>query len=44
MDRISFGWNEAKSRGNQQNHGVSFEEAQSVFLDEDAVQRSSSSE
>ncbi len=28
----------SEERGNQQNHGVSFEEAQSVFLDEDAVQ------
>lgn len=34
----SFEWDEAKNHGNQRTHGVSFEEAQSVFLDENAVQ------
>ncbi len=38
MYAISFEWHDAKSRRNQQTHGVSFEEAHSVFLDEDAVQ------
>ena len=35
---ITFEWNEAKSRANLKKHGVSFEEAQSVFFDEYAVQ------
>ena len=38
MYPISFELDETKNRGSQQTHGVSFEEAQSVFLDEDAVQ------
>ena len=38
MYPISFEWNETKNRSNRQSHGVSFEEAQSVFLDENAVQ------
>ena len=38
MYPISFEWDEAKNRSNQRSHGVSFEEAQSVFLDENAVQ------
>ena len=35
---ITFEWDEAKSRTNLKKHGVSFEEAQSVFFDEYAVQ------
>jgi hypothetical protein len=35
---ITFEWNEAKSRANLKKHGVSFEEAQSVFFDEYALQ------
>ncbi|TVR59868.1 MAG: BrnT family toxin [Spirochaetaceae bacterium] len=38
MYPVSFEWDETKNRDNQQTHGVSFEEAQSVFLDENAVQ------
>lgn len=38
MYPVSFEWNERKSRSNVQKHGVSFYEAQSVFLDDDAVQ------
>ncbi len=34
MDSIIFSWNEKKSITNQGKHGVSFEEAQSVFADE----------
>jgi uncharacterized DUF497 family protein len=37
MTGIEFEWDEAKSRGNKRKHGVSFEEAQTVFLDENAV-------
>ncbi|MHC4505525.1 MAG: BrnT family toxin [Planctomycetota bacterium] len=38
MGDISFEWDERKSNENKSKHGVSFEEAQSVFLDERAVQ------
>lgn len=35
---ISFDWNTAKAAANLKKHGVSFEEAQTVFYDEFAVQ------
>ncbi len=35
---IKFSWDQAKARSNLKKHGVSFEEAQSVFYDEFAVQ------
>ncbi|MCP4406273.1 MAG: BrnT family toxin [Gammaproteobacteria bacterium] len=35
---ISFEWHEAKSMANLSKHGISFEEAKSVFFDEYAVQ------
>jgi uncharacterized DUF497 family protein len=35
---IKFDWNAAKASANLKKHGVSFEEAQSVFYDEFAVQ------
>lgn len=35
---IRFEWNSAKAAANIKKHGVSFEEAQSVFYDEFAVQ------
>lgn len=35
---IYFSWNPAKARSNKKKHGVSFEEAKSVFYDEFAVQ------
>jgi len=35
---IRFHWNQAKDRHNRAKHGVSFEEAKSVFFDENAVQ------
>jgi hypothetical protein len=34
---LRFGWDEAKNAANQRKHGVSFEEAQSVFYDERAL-------
>ena len=34
---IRFEWDERKNAQNQRKHGVSFEEAQSVFLDEFAL-------
>ncbi|OLP18284.1 hypothetical protein BST81_11505 [Leptolyngbya sp. 'hensonii'] len=36
MSEINFDWNEQKAWGNEQKHGVSFEEAQTVFYDEHA--------
>jgi len=38
MYSIRFEWNEKKNRENQRKHGVSFEEAQTVFLDENAIE------
>ena len=37
MTEIRFEWNEAKSKQNRKKHKVSFEEAQTVFLDENAL-------
>jgi len=35
---IKFEWDPAKDKKNQEKHGVSFEEAKSVFYDEYAIQ------
>ncbi|MEN9374770.1 MAG: hypothetical protein RIR79_2322, partial [Pseudomonadota bacterium] len=35
---IQFEWNPEKASSNAQKHGVSFEEAKSVFYDEFAIQ------
>ena len=37
MAELSFAWDPAKNRSNRKKHGVSFEEAQTVFVDEDAL-------
>jgi len=37
MNDIRFEWDEKKNRACIKKHGVSFEEAQTVFLDENAV-------
>ena len=37
MADILFEWDERKNRENKRKHKVSFEEAQSVFLDENAL-------
>lgn len=37
MKDLSFEWDSAKSKANVRKHGVSFEEAQSVFFDESAL-------
>ena len=37
MSEIRFEWDIAKNRLCKRKHGVSFEEAQSVFLDENAI-------
>ena len=36
MDNIGFAWDRRKARSNLVKHGVSFEEAQTAFLDEGA--------
>lgn len=36
MSELRFEWDEYKARGNEQQHGISFEEAQAVFYDENA--------
>ena len=38
MDELRFEWDERKNRGNQRKHRVSFEEAQTVFYDDWAIQ------
>lgn len=35
---IKFGWDSNKAASNRKKHGISFEEAQSVFYDDFAVQ------
>ena len=37
MGDIEFKWDERKNRENKRKHKVSFEEAQTVFLDENAI-------
>ena len=36
MDEIKFTWDEEKAKANMRKHNVSFEEASSVFADENA--------
>lgn len=36
MKNLEFDWDHAKSRSNKKKHGISFEEAQSVFEDSNA--------
>jgi len=38
MNGLRFEWDGRKNRQNQKKHGVSFEEAQTVFFDENAVE------
>ncbi|MBN2318368.1 MAG: BrnT family toxin [Acidobacteria bacterium] len=37
MNEIRFDWDETKNTANIKKHGVSFEEAQTIFLDENAI-------
>jgi uncharacterized DUF497 family protein len=37
MNEIRFEWDPRKASSNEKKHGVSFEEAQSVFFDEQAL-------
>ena len=36
MSELSFDWDDQKAKTNERKHGVSFEEAQSVFYDKNA--------
>ncbi|MDF3130491.1 BrnT family toxin [Kiritimatiellaeota bacterium B1221] len=38
MNELHFTWNPVKNDTNQKKHGVSFEEAQTVFFDEAAME------
>ena len=38
MNRLEFEWDKKKDKSNTKKHGVSFEEAQTVFYDEYAIQ------
>ena len=38
MNSISFSWEDRKNIANQKKHRVSFEEAQTVFFDEHAIE------
>lgn len=38
MERITFEWDDTKAKSNLKKHGVAFEEAQSVFFDDQAIQ------
>ncbi|MFH1742639.1 MAG: BrnT family toxin [bacterium] len=38
MVELRFEWDQAKAQANLRKHGVSFEEAQTVFFDESAIE------
>jgi len=38
MEKLVFTWDESKNAVNKKKHGVSFEEAQTVFFDEYAIE------
>ena len=38
MDNLNFIWDENKNKSNQKKHGVSFDEAKTVFFDENAIE------
>jgi uncharacterized DUF497 family protein len=38
MKSLSFSWDNRKNKANQKKHGASFEEAQTVFFDENAIE------
>jgi len=37
MNALTFEWDDRKSRANRTKHGISFEEAQTIFMDENAL-------
>ena len=38
MKYLSFGWDKNKNQINEEKHGVTFDEAKSVFYDENAIE------
>jgi len=38
MTKVRFEWNRYKDKANLSNHGVSFDEAKTVFYDENAIE------
>jgi hypothetical protein len=38
VQRLRFEWDERKNKANRRKHGVAFEEAQTAFYDENAIQ------
>ena len=38
MTQLHFSWDENKNKINKQKHGISFEEAQTVFYDDNAIE------
>ena len=38
MAKVWFEWNKSKDKTNYRNHGISFEEAKTVFYDENAIE------
>ncbi len=38
MKPLRFAWKKSKTKANQKKHGISFEEAQTVFFDENAIE------
>lgn len=38
MKEIHFEWNKKKNEANLKKHGISFEEAKSVFYDQNAIE------
>ncbi len=38
MNKLTFSWGDDKNISNKKKHGVSFEEAQTVFFDENAIE------
>jgi len=38
MTKVWFEWNRSKDKANFRNHGISFDEAKTVFYDENAIE------
>ena len=38
MKKVRFEWNRSKNNANFRNHGVSFDEAKTIFFDENAIE------
>ena len=38
MKKLIFEWNDTKNKTNLKKHGISFEEAQTVFFDDNAIE------